>query len=121
MTAFSVLFAILSAVKSYLGRREHWLSHWIPSGVAFAIGFLNTPSFSMARLIGGVIEYVFRTRLAENGSDIRLIVIASGFVLGEGVVSILTLILKILGVGPVTCFGCGHGFCGGCPLPGLGE
>lgn len=85
--------------------------------MAFAIGFLNTPSFSMARLIGGVVECVFRTRFAKDENDIRLLLIASGFVLGEGIMTILTLILKILGVGPVTCFGCGHGFCGGCPLP----
>ena len=121
MIAFSLLFGLLSAIKSYTGRRQHWISYWIPSGVAFAIGFLNTPSFSMARLIGGIVEVIFRTRFAKGNNDIRLIVIASGFVLGEGVVSILTLVLKVLGVNPVTCFGCGHGFCGGCPPPGLGE
>ncbi|KAG8906328.1 hypothetical protein FRB99_007108 [Tulasnella sp. 403] len=64
-------------------------ARWIPSGVAFAIGFLNTPNFSMARLIGGVIElwYSFRQRkrhAAGKGSDgIAIIIVASGFVLGE--------------------------------------
>lgn len=115
MLAFSLFFAILSGLKSYFGRKGHWASKWIPSGVAFAIGFLNTPSFSMARLVGGVAEYIFRTRYAKNESDIRLIIIASGFVLGEGVVSIITLILRTLGVGVISCIGCGHGFCGGCP------
>lgn len=59
-------------------------------------------------------EYVYRTRFAKDGGDIRLIVIASGFVLGEGVVSIISLILRTLGVGVLSCYGCGHGLCGGC-------
>jgi uncharacterized oligopeptide transporter (OPT) family protein len=61
-------------------------------------------------------EYIYRTRFAKDGGDIRLIVIASGFVLGEGVVSIVSLILRTLGVGVASCFGCGHGLCGGCPV-----
>ncbi|CAA7267111.1 unnamed protein product [Cyclocybe aegerita] len=115
MAAFSLLFALLSALKTYSAKRSSWVAAWIPSGVAFAIGFLNTPSFSIARLIGGVAEYVYRTRFAKSGGDIRLIVIASGFVLGEGVVSIVSLVLRTVGVGVVSCFGCGHGLCGGCP------
>lgn len=117
MLAFSLLFGLLSAIKMVATRRQHWIAKWIPSGVAFAIGFLNTPSFSIARLIGGVLEYVYRTRIAKNDRDIRLIIIASGFVLGEGVVSIFSLILKIYGVPVASCWGCGHGLCGGCPLP----
>ncbi|PPQ70300.1 hypothetical protein CVT26_014585 [Gymnopilus dilepis] len=97
MIIFSALFALLSATKTYASRRNLRWAKWIPSGVAFAIGFLNTPSFSIARLIGGIMEYTYRTRFAKDGGDIRLIVIASGFVLGEGVVSIVSLVLKILG------------------------
>ncbi|TFK40407.1 oligopeptide transporter [Crucibulum laeve] len=115
MAVFALLFGVLSAVKTYTTRRQVWWAKWIPSGVAFAIGFLNTPSFSIARLIGGIMEYVYRTRYAKDGSDIRLIVVASGFVLGEGVVSILSLVLKTFGVGVASCWGCGHGLCGGCP------
>jgi uncharacterized oligopeptide transporter (OPT) family protein len=115
MAAFSIVFGLISALKIYVVRRDLWFSKWIPSGVAFAIGFLNTPSFSIARLIGGIIEHVYRTRYAKDKGDIRLIVIASGFVLGEGVMSIVSLVLKMFGVGVVSCFGCGHGLCGGCP------
>ncbi|KAF5382180.1 hypothetical protein D9615_004379 [Tricholomella constricta] len=79
MITFSLFFACLSTIKTIAGRRRHWISKWIPSGVAFAIGFLNTPSFSIARLIGGILEYVYHTRLAKDRSDIRLIVIASGY------------------------------------------
>lgn len=115
MAAFATLFAVLSMIKVHAVRRDLWYAKWIPSGVAFAIGFLNTPSFSIARLIGGIMEYIYRTRYAKDGRDIRLIVVASGFVLGEGVISIVGLILRILGVGVVSCWGCGHGLCGECP------
>ncbi|KAJ7019917.1 OPT oligopeptide transporter protein-domain-containing protein [Mycena alexandri] len=115
MISFAALFALVSAVKTYATARQVWYAQWIPSGVAFAIGFLNTPSFSIARLIGGIIEYVYRTRYAKTKSDIRLIVIASGFVLGEGVVSVVSLVMKTSGVGVVSCWGCLPGLCGGCP------
>ncbi|KAJ7475901.1 OPT oligopeptide transporter protein-domain-containing protein [Mycena latifolia] len=115
MISFASLFAIVSVVKTYTAQRQLWYAQWIPSGVAFAVGFLNTPSFSIARLIGGIVEYVYRTRYAKNKSDIRLIVIASGFVLGEGVVSVVSLMLKTFGVGVASCWGCVPGLCGGCP------
>lgn len=115
MVSFGALFALTSALKTYADRRQLWYAGWIPSGVAFAIGFLNTPSFTLARLVGGIVEYVYRTRYAKNKSDIRLIVIASGFVLGEGVVSVVSLVLKTFGVGVASCWGCLPGLCGGCP------
>ena len=117
MAAFSLLFGMLSAVKTHGSSRQSRYTKWIPSGVAFAIGFLNTPSFSIARLIGGILEHVYRTRYADGGNDIRLVVVASGFVLGEGVVGILCLILRTFAVGVMSCWGCGHGQCaGGCPV-----
>ncbi|KAJ7707644.1 OPT oligopeptide transporter protein-domain-containing protein [Mycena rosella] len=115
MISFAAVFSLVSAIKTYTARSQLWYSQWIPSGVAFAIGFLNTPSFSIARLIGGIVEHVYRTRYTKNKSDIRLIVIASGFVLGEGVVSVVSLVLKTSGVGVASCWGCLPGLCGGCP------
>lgn len=114
MAAFALLFGMISAVKVYTSSRQSKYAKWIPSGVAFAIGFLNTPSFSIARLIGGILEYVYRTRYARGGNDIRLVVVASGFVLGEGVIGIVSLILRTFGVDAFSCWGCGHGQCGGC-------
>lgn len=118
MVSFSVVFALISAFKTHASRRGLWYAKWIPSGVAFAIGFLNTPSFSLARLVGGIIEYIYHTRVAskDKSGDIRLIVVASGFVLGEGVMSIMLLVLRTFGVGVVSCWGCSPGMCGGCPV-----
>ncbi|KAI0926427.1 hypothetical protein AcV5_008892 [Taiwanofungus camphoratus] len=115
MAAFAALFGLVAAFKAYAVRRGARYAKWIPSGVAFAIGFLNTPAFSLARLIGGAIEHVYYARVGRAHGGIRLIIIASGFVLGEGVVSVVSLVLRTWGVGVASCWGCGDGMCGGCP------
>ncbi|KAF8558162.1 OPT superfamily oligopeptide transporter [Imleria badia] len=116
MLLFALLFSVIASFKLMAVQRGWPYTRWIPSGVAFAIGFLNTPSFSLARFVGGLIEYWYHRSVAKTGGeDIRLIVIASGFVLGEGVVSIVSLILRTWGVGVASCWGCGGGICAGCP------
>lgn len=114
MIAFALFFGLLAGLKTVKPRQTRSYTKYIPSGVAFAIGFLNTPAFSIARLFGGLIEYLYRSRYSRGNGDIRLIVVASGFVLGEGVTSVLSLVLRTLGVGVGSCWGCGHGLCGGC-------
>ncbi|POW02353.1 hypothetical protein PSHT_12148 [Puccinia striiformis] len=37
--------------------KDHPSSWFLPSGIAFALGMINTPSFSIARFIGGFIAY----------------------------------------------------------------
>lgn len=123
MLGFALLFAVTSFFKTY--RRTGAHMRWLPSGVAFAIGFLNTPAFSIARLMGGILELLYHRRLAARAraegkdpssvSDIRLIVVASGFVLGEGVISVVSLVLRTCGVGVASCWGCIPGTCAGCP------
>ncbi|KAK7678572.1 hypothetical protein QCA50_018444 [Cerrena zonata] len=116
MMAFAIVFALIAAAKTHATLRHRWYAKWIPSGVAFAIGFLNTPSFSLARLVGGFIEYLYYRRVGgQEKGGIKLIIIASGFVLGEGVVSIISLILRTFGIGVASCWGCVPGLCGGCP------
>jgi uncharacterized oligopeptide transporter (OPT) family protein len=140
MAAFGLVSAIAAGVKilaSKRGKKANWVK-WIPSGVAFAIGMLNTPNFSMSRLVGGIVELWWRRRCIskrkqseeertededdelpdQQGSrelgEIGIVIIASGFVLGEGVASILNLILRMIGVGQASCWGCVEGICGGC-------
>lgn len=116
MLLFALLAALNAALKIRATARGHWWAKWVPSGIAFAVGFLNTPSFSLARLIGGIVEYAYNRRRGQRngGSGIRLIVIASGFVLGEGTFSIVSLILKTSGIGIASCWGCAKGSCPGC-------
>lgn len=119
MIVFGGVFAIIAGLK-VMPIRDAKLSTFVstlPSGVAFAIGFLNAPSFSLARLIGGYIAY--RSARAYGGeTPLFAIVVASGFVLGEGVISIVNLTLASRGYGALSCFGCGlggGGYCtGGC-------
>jgi uncharacterized oligopeptide transporter (OPT) family protein len=118
MVVFGAIFAVLAVIKymtPLVVTKPPTFLGYIPSGIAFAIGFLNTPSFSLARLIGGYIAY--RTR--RNGeTPLMVIVCASGFVLGEGIISIVGLIMTGAGMRAVSCFGCavgGGGYCsGGC-------
>lgn len=117
MVIFASVFGLVSAVKARCAQGQSKVTKYIPSGVAFSIGFLNTPSFTLARLMGGAIEAAWRTRRKAKGrgNNITLIVIASGFVLGEGLVSVVALILRSWGIGVSSCWGCGHGMCSGCP------
>lgn len=116
MIIFALLATLNATLKVTAVTRGHRWAKWVPSGIAFGIGFLNTPSFSLARLIGGIVEYTYRRRGGHqrDGSGIRLIIIASGFVLGEGTLSIVSLVLKTCGVGIASCWGCAEGSCPGC-------
>ena len=65
------------------------------------------------RVIGSLVDYIWFRRSPHSHKN-YLIVVASGFVLGEGVMSIITALLKSSGVGVLTCVGCTAGFCSGC-------
>lgn len=119
MISFGIIFALISALKSFRTQLPNSISQspiiqYLPSGIAFAVGFLNGPNSSLARLIGGYIAY--RTAKASGNGETPLfaIVVASGFVLGEGVISIVTLAMTSMGYGAISCFGCGVGGGGYC-------
>ncbi|KAK7921013.1 hypothetical protein PG985_009035 [Apiospora marii] len=69
-----------------------WWQVYIPGGIAVAVGMYNVPSFTLARTIGGVLSWVWRSLLKKQ--DTPLIVLASGFILGEGFLSIVNLLLQ---------------------------
>ena len=64
---------------------------WVPGGIAFAVGMYNTPSFTLARVIGGLINWYWR--LYRGREETPVIILASGLILGEGLVSIVNLLL----------------------------
>lgn len=53
----------------------------------------NTPSFTLARTVGGLMNYYWRIHRQEEETPV--IVLASGLILGEGLVSIVNLVLAI--------------------------
>ena len=68
----------------------------------------NIPSFTLARAIGGLLNWYWlsyrnknktsKWNNNKNNDGSTLIILASGLILGEGVLSIVNLILASLGV-----------------------
>jgi len=61
----------------------------------------NTPSFTLARVIGGVASWWWIRRCDRRGADgemVLVVIIASGLVLGEGVCSMINLGMAAAGV-----------------------
>ncbi|KAK6518542.1 hypothetical protein TWF506_005681 [Arthrobotrys conoides] len=95
---FGVVFAVVTAIKSK--SKAGWYAGWLPGGIAVAIGMYNTPSFTLARVIGGVAEGYWRRR-ATGAQDMKnretgLILVASGAIIGEGLASLVNLGLTML-------------------------
>ncbi|KAL1881970.1 hypothetical protein VTK73DRAFT_3299 [Phialemonium thermophilum] len=87
----ATLFALLTALRISHGPRSRWQA-FIPGGIAVAVGMYNVPSFTLARTIGGLLSWWWRSIMGWK--DTPLIVLASGFILGEGFLSIVNLILQ---------------------------
>lgn len=98
---FGTIFAFLSLLKNCY-KDNDTISPWlvyIPSGVAVGVGIYNSPSFTIARFLGGLISHFWLTRYkGDLDAKTKLIVFSSGLVLGEGILSIVTMLLTCLGV-----------------------
>uniref|UniRef100_A0A6U6KYX8 Oligopeptide transporter n=1 Tax=Odontella aurita TaxID=265563 RepID=A0A6U6KYX8_9STRA len=95
---FAALFAVIGVslpiLEMTLGERRR---HWVPSGIAFGIGMYITPDWTIPRVIGAVVESWWHSR-NPSGHSLHYLMVASGFVLGDGVMSILALLLKAMQV-----------------------
>ncbi|OWP04460.1 oligopeptide transporter [Marssonina coronariae] len=90
----AVVFAVLTAVRIIaVGKKWH---PYVPGGIAVAVGMYNVPSFTLARAIGGFVNYHWKSD--RRREETPIIVLASGLILGEGVVSIVNLLLASAGV-----------------------
>ena len=56
----------------------------------------NVPSFSLARAIGGFVNWYWLSY--KKRDEAPIVVLASGMILGEGVVSIVNLVFASIGV-----------------------
>ena len=83
---------------------------YLPSPTAFSIGFYVTANWSLPRLLGALLGAALTRRgaLSEHG----VIMVATGFVLGEGVMALCTALLSTAGARPASCWGCAPGLCG---------
>lgn len=96
-----LIFGVISLLKNVY-KNDHEMQKrliWLPSGVAVGIGIYNTPSFTIARFIGGVIAYWWLKKVDHShDGKTSMIVFSSGLVLGEGMFSIVNMTLTSLGV-----------------------
>lgn len=84
------LFACTTMART-LSVGKRWRS-WVPGGIAVAVGMYNVPSFTLARAIGGVFGWYWVQIMRRSNTP--LIIMASGFILGEGFLSIVNLLLQ---------------------------
>ena len=114
---------VAAILVGFLPILDAWLSpancsrRFLPSGIALAIGMYVTPNWTLPRVAGGALHLAWN-HYAKRSAQRYMLVLASGLVLGEGIVAVLTAVLKSVGIGPATCIGCPEiaigGFCGGC-------
>lgn len=118
---FAILFTVLVLLKE-LYPTKSW-SKFIPQGIAFAIGMYNPPAFTLARVIGGLISYYWNKSCDDDctdkqeeeeeessrlgailqhyrsvGGKVFIIVVASGFVLGEGTFAVVNMTMRAFNV-----------------------
>jgi OPT family oligopeptide transporter len=112
---FSIVFAVLVLIKetgSTMDNDTSW-RRFIPQGISFAIGIYNPPNFTLARVIGGLLCSIWDSYCDSNADKhgkltwflnrwcisyrkigkVFIIIVASGFVLGEGTFAIVNMIL----------------------------
>ena len=92
------IWVVLTALRivGMRGGVPRWWHKLVPGGIAVAVGMYNTPSFTLARAAGGLVSAYWRNW--RGGQQETVVVLASGLILGEGVVSILNLGLASLEV-----------------------
>jgi OPT family oligopeptide transporter len=95
---FGVIFGIIALFKNTISSKSKFHKYlvYIPNGIAVGIGIYNTPSFTLARFIGGLIAYWWMRHGERN--RVKMIIFSSGLVLGEGLFSGFTLLWTGLGV-----------------------
>lgn len=86
-----IIFAFLTMLRA--AGHEKWWRPWVPGGIAVAVGMYNVPSFTLARTIGGIINWYWKGY--RQREETPVIVLASGLILGEGLISIVNLLLAM--------------------------
>lgn len=99
---FGFVFGFISLVKNTLPKSSPYHKYliYLPNGVAVGIGIYNTPNFSIARFLGGLLAYSWIHRAQKHHADVKvkMVIISSGLVLGEGLLSAVTMLMTTLGV-----------------------
>ncbi|KAK3078061.1 hypothetical protein LTS18_008539 [Coniosporium uncinatum] len=91
-----LIFVVATMLRIFGNSRSSRWTAFIPGGIAVAVGMYNTPSFTLARTIGGIMHWYWKHYRKQQETPI--IVLASGLILGEGLFSIMNLLLASLKV-----------------------
>ncbi|KAF2793625.1 hypothetical protein K505DRAFT_361816 [Melanomma pulvis-pyrius CBS 109.77] len=87
----AVIFGSFTAIRIAF-RQKKWCA-FVPMGISFSVGMMyNVPSFTLVRVLGGVMQWYWTSRMKK--SETSAMVFASGLVLGEGLASIINLVLE---------------------------
>jgi len=106
----ALIFTATTLVR-IIGAGKSW-QPYVPGGIAVAVGkdpfhliliialtklgMYNVPSFTLARAIGGFVSLYWKSY--RKREETPIVILASGLILGEGVMSIVSLILASLKV-----------------------
>jgi uncharacterized oligopeptide transporter (OPT) family protein len=93
VTPFCIVSGLIAALLPLLHLLFPKIEKFLPSGIAFAIGMYVTPNWTLPRVVGALVALIWEKRARDTYGK-YMIVVASGFVLGEGLLSIFTAILK---------------------------
>ncbi|KAL0085569.1 OPT oligopeptide transporter protein-domain-containing protein [Phycomyces blakesleeanus] len=112
---FAICFTAFVLIKETTANRT-W-HKYIPQGIAFAIGIYNPPSFTLARVIGGCVSHLWNVycdkldnvkednenlswldRHRRVAGKVLIVIVASGFVLGEGTFAIVNMTMRACNV-----------------------
>jgi OPT family oligopeptide transporter len=92
--AFGAALPLLRRLVPSLGR-------YLPSALAFGIAFIVPAYYSVAMFIGSMILVAWK-RSDPSGAEKLAFAVASGLIAGEGLMGVVTAVLTLAGLGPLT-------------------
>ncbi len=94
-----VAIAMIFGAALPLLRRIPRIKAFVPSGLAFGIGFIVPPDNSL-NMFGGLLIYYLWRIVDAKSADRLSYAVASGFIAGEGLMGIVNAVLTIAEIGP---------------------
>ncbi|KAF2238373.1 OPT superfamily oligopeptide transporter [Viridothelium virens] len=91
----TIVTGILLGVLRIIGRNQSW-QHLVPSGIALALGMYVPPGLTLPRVLGSLMFYICQKQAWF--SELSLLCCASGLILGQGIFSIVEMLLVALKV-----------------------
>jgi len=82
-------------------RRLKWLAPYIPSGLAMGIAFIIPAFYSLVMFYGLIVWWIWG-KVNRPAADALSFAVASGLIAGEGLMGMVSAVLTLLGVGPLT-------------------